>query len=158
MICGLAMKPGTTKVRKQCGLPSPYYWTPNAVCHASDYNYNMAPFSCSTTMPQSNQPYSALYQCSDSFTQSCYTQNASSQCCGCSNWQTIFPGQPFKACTNTANQLWTENALPGIEWAKRACPLAKTYAYDDASSLFSCHNVGADKMNVVNYTVTFCPQ
>ena len=80
---------------------------------------------------------------------SCYSQGASSSCCGCPSWS------PSGAC-QSSNPRWTPPSLPGkyATVLKDACPTAYSFPYDDLTSTFTC--LGSSNANV-GYTITFCP-
>jgi hypothetical protein len=80
---------------------------------------------------------------------SCYSQGASSTCCGCPSWS------PAGAC-QSSNPAWTAPSLPGkyAQVLKDACPTAYSFPYDDLTSTFTC--LGTSGANT-GYTITFCP-
>lgn len=147
--------------QKSCGKLLGY-WTANQIC-GMNKNFG-APFYCS--QPATREQYSSpaillnLYQCSPtSVTNSCYQPGANSSCCGYSNWSAISGlknNQKRAQDLPSPNQDWTQMVLPTLQWLKKACPTAYTYPFDDPSSTFQCRS--NDPVNVVNYTVTFCPE
>jgi hypothetical protein len=156
-VCGLSFNPGNTQLlKKTCGAQIGY-WTANQVCGIqSDYG---APFNCKSPLPspENNLTMWNLYSCAD--VGSCYQNNASETCCGCTNWDQVgvtVPAAPYtQQCTNT-NLYWKSLIQPTLKWLKQACPTAYTYPYDDMSSTFVC-SVMQNNMNTTNYTITYCP-
>jgi hypothetical protein len=53
-------------------------------------------------------------------------------------------------CCRSGPQACQANPPPDAHIFKQACPQAYSYAYDDATSTFTCNNQPA-------YTITFCP-
>ena len=80
---------------------------------------------------------------------SCYSQGATSTCCGCPS------SSPAGAC-QSSNPRWNAPSLPGKYAAvfKDACPTAYSFPYDDLTSTFTCR--GSANANP-SYTITFCP-
>lgn len=96
--------------------------------------------------------------------------NSSSNCCGCSNWQSTsgftgqiptdpsFVAQCSSGAANTIpNANWVNNVLGNLIWLKNACPSVYTYPYDDKTNGFACPYQYEGGQSAVNYTVTFCP-
>ncbi|MCW5590257.1 MAG: hypothetical protein KIT27_11425 [Legionellales bacterium] len=160
--CGLSYNPAGAsgaKFAKKCGIPLGY-WTADSVC-ALDENNATAPFNC-TTVVQNGLKANVLYGCSSGeLKNSCYSNGAVNTCCGCVNWNTVagitVPAAPITNQCLAQNTVWQTLSQPKIEFLKKACPTAYTYPYDDASSTFSCAKLNSSKVNVVNYTITFCP-
>ncbi len=142
------------------------YLTADAVC-AIDDDFG-APFNCSTQVLQNGTEYTLtdIYGCSTGdFGNSCYSAGASAACCGCQDWNVLFPGlvpSTTQTC-NASNSYWQQyligtasNLFSPLPWLKELCPTAYVYPFDDASSTFGCQQNDDNNNNVVNYTVTFC--
>jgi|GEM_PF-2929104 len=155
-VCGLSFNPGNTPLlKKTCGKLLGY-WTADQICGVQrDYG---APFNCSQTVPgQTGLTWWNLYACVN--VGSCYSPGAQPNCCGCVNWDQIgisVPASPITQQCRAANPNWTGTVQPSLAWLKQACPTAYTYPFDDMSSTFTCQSM-ANNNNVVNYTITFCP-
>lgn len=159
--CGLSFNPGQSPaVRKTCGKHLGY-WTANQICGVqSSYG---APFNCQQALraPQDDLRIHNLYACTK--LGSCYSDGATSRCCGCTNWDGIgipVPGPQWtKQCVST-NPDWKPNVEGKLAWLKRACPSVYTYPYDDMSSTFVCQvmkDQNGTTVNSVDYQITFCP-
>lgn len=144
------------RLMKTCGKLVGYY-TPDEIC-GQDKTYG-APFYCGQPLPAPQQSLTLynLYKCNN--IPSCYKSDAKNTCCGCVNWETVGaqvpPAPETKACVNS-NPTWITKALPKLDWIKRACPTVYTYPFDDPSSTFTCLRL-LNGVNIVNYTITFCP-
>ncbi|HET6344585.1 MAG TPA: thaumatin family protein [Myxococcota bacterium] len=159
-VCGLSFNAGDAAgaFKKTCGTLLGL-WSANQVCGVqADYG---APFNCQRSAGRSSGvPVTLrdLYHCTN--VGSCYQPGATSECCGCANWDqaglTVPPGPYTEQCINS-NPQWRREVQPRLEWLKRGCPTAYVYPYDDMSSTFTCENATGG-VNKVNYLITFCPQ
>jgi hypothetical protein len=159
-VCGLSFNAddATGAFKKTCGTQLGL-WSANQVCGVqADFD---VPFNCQQSAGRSNgTPVTLrdLYHCTN--VGSCYQPGATSECCGCVNWDqaglTVPPAPYTEQCINTNTQ-WRRHVQPRLEWLKRGCPTAYVYPYDDMSSTFTCGNVTAG-VNKVDYLITFCPQ
>ena len=70
--------------------------------------------------------------------------------CGCPDWITLGIHAPPKFPCVISDDIWTKNSLPFLEFLKMGCPSAYTFAFDDATSLFTSNDAR-------EYTVEFCP-
>lgn len=136
------------------------YWTADQVC-GTNSSYDKAPYFC-TNPADGGSTFTQMYECAGSptvYNNSCYSNGATSACCGCQNWQsaptnlTIPSNGSVEQC-QASNTTWFNNALSTVSWIKSACPSSYVYPFDDKSSSFTCTNASP---NNVNYTVTFCP-
>ena len=152
-----------------CGFPLGW-WSAVSSC-ASHVTTNISPFFCSQYTLQGDALTNGdLYGCSDNdgkhYTQSGYNihlpQDVDEEnICGCVEWSSY-----LNMNVNTAhscahiNPVWTERALPFCGFLKKACKNAYTYAYDDATSLWTCtdKDTSFNGKNNVDYIFTFCPQ
>lgn len=156
-LCGLSFDAQRSpQLLKTCGKLLGY-WTANQICGV-DPNYGY-PFNCSRPLylPQSTLKMSSLYACAP--INSCYLNGASSNCCGCANWSQLgvdIPGPPYVPICVDSNSIWTSFVRPGLLWLKYACPTMYVYPYDDKSATFTCQVIKND-LNLVDYTVTYCP-
>lgn len=138
-VCGLSF--GDGKFAKVCGKQIGY-WTANQACllnavDASSY------FDCKSAM---TQPAGEVLQDLNACT------NASPQ------------GANSQACTKAGNK---EKAAM-VQWIKSACPSVSAFAGDTVNSSFTCKtdepeskvktNNANMKMNVTDYTISFCPE
>ncbi len=136
------------------------YWTADQVC-GTNSSYNNAPFSC-TSPADGGSTYTQMFQCAGSpsvYNNSCYSNGATSSCCGCQNWQSAptsltVPSNGSVLQCQASNSTWISNALSTVSWIKSACPSSYVYPFDDKSSSFTCTNASP---NTVSYTITFCP-
>jgi hypothetical protein len=156
-VCGISFNSGKNPLlQKSCGSLLGY-WTADQVCGVQS-NYG-EPFNCTQKLPapQNNLTLWNLYACTN--VGSCYSAGAGTNCCGCVNWDKAgiqVPGAPAtKQCANT-NPNWNNYVEPTLAWLKKACPTAYVYPFDDMSSTFTCSQM-QNKVNVVNYTITYCP-
>lgn len=160
-VCGLSYDPKKTpKLQKTCGKLLGY-WSPLEAC-GKDKDSNVAPFFCKQALPA---PYVNLtnfnmYGCAPvPPLDSCYKNGAPASCCGCANWDQaglpVPPGPATKQCDNK-NPYWVSNVQPKLQWAKKGCPTAYTYPFDDMSSTFQCRR-DVNNLNVMEYVITFCP-
>ncbi|KAG9030602.1 hypothetical protein FRB95_003801 [Tulasnella sp. JGI-2019a] len=154
--CGVIFQAGSFK--QVCGYLSGY-WSENSVC---GYNTATSLFNCDQNVPngQLTTTINKFQGCADSSSSdSCYSDNADAQCCGCANWNTILRNAsvPYttELCKKT-NPIWASTILPTLKFLKTGCPNCCTYPYDNFSSTFTCEKtVGG--YNTQNYTVTLCP-
>lgn len=137
------------------------YWTADEVC-GTNSSYNKSPYNC-TTAADGGSTYTQMYMCAGSpsvYNNSCYSNGATSACCGCQNWQSAptsltVPSNSSVLQCQASNTTWGTNALSTVSWIKTACPSSYVYPFDDKSSSFTCSN--SSTANNVNYTITFCP-
>lgn len=155
-VCGLSFNPGYQQLLQlKCGKLLGY-WSANQICGVQrDYG---APFYCSDRPKgQESITYWNLYACVD--VGSCYQNGADSSCCGCVNWSDeglAVPGAQYTEQCKNKNPNWVDVVKPTLSWLKEACPSAYTYPYDDMSSTHTCNSM-VNGANVVDYTITFCP-
>lgn len=136
------------------------YWTADQVC-GTNSNYNKSPYFC-TNSADGGSTFTQMYQCAGSpsvYNNSCYSNGATSACCGCQNWQLaptnlLVPSNGSVLQCLASNTTWFSNALSAVSWIKSACPSSYVYPFDDKSSSFTCTN---GSPNNANYTITFCP-
>jgi hypothetical protein len=94
-----------------------------------------------------------LYGCStggpNNVQGSCYSPNATSQCCGCPSWSAA-------GTCHGHNPGWQLPSLPEkyAKVFKDACPTAYSFPYDDPTSTFTCKAASAQG---TGYQITFCP-
>ena len=153
-ICGLSFNAGQQQLlQKTCGTQLGF-WTANQICGVQR-NYG-APFDCSGQLstPQDGRTWWDLYACT--FPKSCYSGGAASDCCGCTDWDTLGISVPpsTERCKNI-NSNWAPKVQDTLTWIKKACPTVYTYPFDDPSSTYTCNSGGGQ--NNANYTITFCP-
>jgi hypothetical protein len=169
-VCGLSYDPnGSPKINQTCGTQLGY-WTANQACIADNVGADTF-FNCNTSLTGSLSSYFLLnlYACSpvtgNDFN-SCYNVGATTNCCGCHNWNAAptslpTPAPPTtQACVNT-NPQWEDGTATGevlgtLFWIKSGCPSAKVYPFDTASSTFTCPAAPVTN-NVTSYTLSFCP-
>ncbi|HSW68959.1 MAG TPA: thaumatin family protein [Gammaproteobacteria bacterium] len=158
--CGLSLSSIQNNLSTTyCGLWLGY-WTADQVC-GTNSNYNKSPYFC-TNGADGGSKFTQMYQCAGSpavYNNSCYTNGATSACCGCQNWQNAptnltVPSNGSVLQCQASNSTWFSNALSTVSWIKSACPSSYVYPFDDKSSSFTCTNGGT---NSVSYTITFCP-
>src|SRR6185295_13890367 len=147
-VCGLAMTVGTTTVNQVCGQQIGW-WTADEVCGFTASAYG-APFNCAASV--SGQGNNAnLYLCNGANSATCYNPSATSTCCGCPKW--IINGNTLPATLScgssntTTNPSWSRIAQPWAQFIKQACPTAYSFAYDDATSTFTCVSPGVTTSN-----------
>lgn len=170
-VCGLSFDPsGTPKINQTCGTQLGY-WTANQACIAD--NVGADPFfNCNTALMGDLSSFFLLnlYACSPvapggNF-DSCYDAGATTNCCGCQDWNAAPTNLPTpippltQACENT-NPQWEDGTATGevlgtLFWIKTGCPSAKVYPFDTASSTFTCPATPITN-NITSYTLTFCP-
>ncbi len=163
--CGSSFNPtGSIVESGKCGTPIGY-WTADGIC-AKQANYINATnkIHCVDVVGPGAATQTELYGCTGNpYKNSCYTVGSvSGQCCGCVDWYKIpginVPAYPTTAsCNKISSTPWVSDALPKLEWLKKACPNAYVYPFDDASSTFTCQALNSNKINVVNYNIDFCP-
>lgn len=107
----------------------------HANCVAGNAAY---PFYCSE--------FHDLFGCSGQYSRSGYN-TPEGKVCGCSDYKDLGLPTHFE-CVNT-DKKWEEHVLKWVLFLKSGCGNAYAYAYDDASSLFSCTSQA--------YTIEFCP-
>lgn len=159
--CGLssaniAANTSTTYCAKWLG-----YWTADQVC-GNNTSYNQAPYFCTNSADGGSQ-FTQMYMCAGSptvYNNSCYSNGATSNCCGCQNWQSAptnltVPSNSSVLQCQASNTTWYNNALSTVSWIKTGCPSCYVYPFDDKSSSFTCSN--SSTANSVSYTITFCP-
>lgn len=158
--CGLSLKSiQSNSAATYCGLWLGY-WTADQVC-GTNSSYDKTPYSC-TTPADGGSTFTQMYQCAGSpsvYNNSCYSDGATSACCGCQNWQSAptnltVPSNGSVLQCQAANSTWGTNSLSTVSWIKAACPSSYVYPFDDKSSSFTCTNATP---NNVDYTITFCP-
>ncbi|MCP3165037.1 thaumatin family protein [Myxococcus qinghaiensis] len=177
--CGTAFLPGVntmTPLIQTCGQ-SIGWWSYEDLCAAMP-PFSYGPLNCSQVMSAGTvtDTLNNLFQCAGNFGQSCYNSSAGNTpaCCGCAT----FPGNPagsfwpttLEAGNNPAQQNqgqcinnntgWAQNVQPWLAFLKKACPTAYTYAYDDATSTFTCMTPGTGgpdggTPNSVGYGIVF---
>ena len=160
--CGHTVVGQTVSAAQVCGTQLGYL-TRDAVC-AIDKDFG-APFNCDTTVNQGGTDYTLaqIYGCSSGdFKNSCYSAGATAACCGCQDWWDLgvtVPEAKTQSCGGLVNSYWKTYLLDtdALVWLKELCPTAYVYPFDDASSTFSCQALDSSNVNVVDYTVTFCP-
>ncbi|MCE9672206.1 hypothetical protein LY474_30815 [Myxococcus stipitatus] len=182
-VCGTAFLPGVgdkTPLLQTCGQPIGW-WSYEDLC-AANPAYSYGPLDCTQQLTVQTGPttsvtdsLSNLFQCANQFGQSCYNATAgdSPACCGCATypgndagvfWPTTLqagnnPGQQDAGECIDNNPVWAQNVQPWLAFLKRACPTAYTYAYDDATSTFTCMSPGtgadAGTPNAVGYSLVF---
>jgi len=134
-------------------------------------NATVFDFQCNDTPTGAIAPMYNLYQCNGLYGNSCYSDGAGTNCCGCVNWSAqgttvVVPSFASGYVINCVaeNSTWTgginftdvtPNVYNTILFLKQSCPSCYTYPFDDASSSFKCNN--STTTNTVNYTVEFCP-
>jgi hypothetical protein len=181
--CGTAFLPGIgamTPLVQTCGQ-SIGWWSYEDLCTALP-GYSYGPLNCSQAMSVSTDSgtvtdtLSNLFQCAGSFVNSCYNGTAGNTpaCCGCATFPgndagvfwptTLMAGnnpaqQDAGQCVNN-NTVWAANVQPWLAFLKKACPTAYTYAYDDATSTFTCMTPGTGapdggSPNSVGYDIVF---
>lgn len=137
------------------------YWTADQVC-GNNSAYDKAPYFC-TTGADGGSTFTQMYACAGSptvYNNSCYSNGATSACCGCQNWQNAptnltVPSNSSVLQCQAANTTWGNNALSTVSWIKAGCPSSYVYPFDDKSSSFTCKN--SSTANSMSYTITFCP-
>lgn len=164
-VCGLKYDSSFSRV---CGIQIGY-WTANQACIVDPVQADPF-FNCNDTVATPN--YSLLrnlYSCSPVIGTdlgSCYAGGATTNCCGCINWNPTVPGVPTvpqgtTACVNV-NTAWTpaSGVLPTIQWMKEMCPQLITYPDDTGSTRFTCQTPDPvpAATNIAEYTITFCPE
>ena len=178
-VCGIAFNSskGVTGLYQECGNTSDRggTWSTVQIRAAIGYsNGNLNPnqvsaqlinsLNCGTGPDSSN---AALLQCTGINAGSCYTPNATTNCCGCPIWPPEYkpaagkfdpdhPNDNPNRCYST-NPNWTSVSYPWLPYLKKACPSVYSYQYDDATSTFTCSTKPNTAINATNYTVTFCP-
>lgn len=141
-------------------------WNANAICtwaagvNESSRFPNTDPFRCRryTGQNDANDTFAHLYGCAGLYSTSGYKVN-SSTVCGCPTWKDKgIKAPPIDPCRGN-NTVWERNALPWVEWMKRACPTSYVFPFDDESSSFQCQNKDPtfNNRNTQGYTITFCP-
>ena len=165
--CGVAMNASASQFTKVCGSPVGW-WTADQLCGVSDNSSSaLAPLSCSSTITNHNgstSTYRDLHLCTGVQNESCYSIGASVDCCGCATsaaadneaWASspLEFGGPDNGCYNN-NPQWVSIVQPWLVFLKNACPTAYTYAYDDATSTFTCK--GTSSTGAPNYHINFLP-
>lgn len=157
-VCGYSFAIGTLNVSQVCGTQIGW-WNADEMCGFTNGGFE-APFDCSTAVPgQGTQK--ELYLCNGANAQSCYQNGAETNCCGCPNWNIdghILPVSPGFSCKND-NPSWNSLAQPWALFNKAACPTSYSFAFDDATSTFTCEtaNPSCQNPNTMDYTITFCP-
>lgn len=92
--------------------------------------------------------YTDLYGCSGKYFESGYSMiEGGEHICGCSDYDDLDIVSAFP-CRNK-NPLWEEKAYKWIKYLKEGCPSAFTFAYDDATSLFTSKET--------ELSIDFCP-
>lgn len=138
------------------------YWTADQVC-GTNTSYDKAPYSC-TSSADGGAQFTQMYACAGSpsvYNNSCYSNGATSNCCGCQNWQnaptslTVPDAAHGVLQCQASNTTWNNNARATVSWIKTSCPSSYVYPFDDKSSSFTCAN--SSTANSVSYTITFCP-
>ncbi|HTM63739.1 MAG TPA: thaumatin family protein [Gammaproteobacteria bacterium] len=138
------------------------YWTADQVC-GTNGNYDKAPYNC-TNSADGGVKFTQMYACAGSpgvYNNSCYSNGATSSCCGCQNWQDAPTSLTIPDAAHgveqcvASNTTWINNARDTVSWIKAACPSSYVYPFDDKSSSFTCNN--STTANSVSYTITFCP-
>jgi len=169
-----------TPLLQTCGQPIGW-WSYEDLC-AANPAYSYGPLDCTQQLTVQTGPttsvtdsLSNLFQCANQFGQSCYNATAgdSPACCGCATypgndagvfWPTTLqagnnPGQRDAGECIDNNPVWAQDVQPWLAFLKRACPTAYTYAYDDATSTFTCMSPGtgadAGTPNAVGYSLVF---
>lgn len=165
-VCGLQYDSGN--FLRACGIQIGY-WTANQACSVDPVQADTF-FNCNDSVATPN--YSLLrnlYSCSPVIgtdLASCYNGGATSNCCGCINWNPTVPGVPTvpqgtQACVNF-NTSWSGagGVLPTIQWMKEMCPQLITYPDDTGSTRFTCNTPDPvpSATNIAEYTITFCPE
>lgn len=169
-VCGSSFNPAGSVESNKCGTHLGY-WTADAICaRDATYDNGITVAAGSIQCQSKDDPLNPtatqleLYGCTGHpFVHSCYTAGAqSNKCCGCVDWFSIpgvsVPEGPTESCNGIKSSYWTAYSQPKLEWLKKACPNVYVFPYDDASSTFTCQKLDKAKINVVNYTIDFCPQ
>jgi hypothetical protein len=142
-ICGVTPRSGTSFA---CGV---YAACASAQDACSFYPTMGDPLSCGKAV-SGQGTRDDLYACTGPNGLSCYGNEGT--CCGCPEWTAKYDGT--QSCTGN-NRRWRKLAQPYAEALKDACPTAYSFAYDDATSTFTC--LAASATENVGYTITFCP-
>jgi hypothetical protein len=173
LVCGLAQNAGKDQYTQVCGNKIGW-WTADQLCGSSTGAKAPlgAPLNCGTTFSNSDgsiSTYTNLHICTQPAgatkpeqAQSCYNSAAVSDCCGCAtsasadgSWPTTlnpgFGGSDNGCYSNNPN--WVSIAQPWLVFLKNACPTAYTYAFDDATSTFTCQ--GSSTVGPPSYQVSF---
>ncbi|MEM8931510.1 MAG: thaumatin family protein [Acidobacteriota bacterium] len=157
-VCGTSFSPGTLNVAQTCGRPIGW-WNADELCGYTNGGFG-TPLDCSTTVSGQGTNQN-LYLCNGPNSQSCYQTTATDTCCGCPNWSVgghILPLAPGFECYDQ-NKSWQNIAEPWAYFNKAACPTSYSFAFDDATSTFTCEtaNPTCKNPNTMDYTITFCP-
>ncbi len=174
--CGLALNASDQQYTHVCGTHLGW-WTADQLCGSSINTASPlgAPLNCATTVNNSDMSvssYTDFYACTKPAgasnpeqSQSCYTQGAAVDCCGCATsanadhtaWPSVLSpdfGGGDNGCYNN-NPNWVTISQPWIVFLKQACPTAYTYPFDDATSTFTCE--GSSSVGAPHYQLTFSP-
>jgi len=154
-VCGLSYNIGQSPIFSlSCGRRVGY-WTDNQIC-GIDRLYG----NCASPLPSPNSGNIVwnLMACNEGIP-SCYQNGATTNCCGCQDWQNVIPGVPASTekCISS-NPNWFTYVYQGLLWMKQGCPTAYTYPYDDVSSTFVCSEFDANGINSLDYTIKWCPE
>lgn len=139
-VCGLSYAGG--KFAKVCGIQKGY-WTASQACLLNAVDAS-AYFDCKSAMTQpAGEVLQALNACTNTATQTVSGQSS--------------------ACVGAGNK----EIVAMVQWIKSACPSVSAFSGDTANSSFTCKtdepetkaNAKSEtKMNVTEYTITFCPE
>jgi hypothetical protein len=151
-VCGLSSAGAMT-----CGAPLGY-WTLDQFCGENmDEKYSKVNCDMPLSAPNEGQTLWNLLGCVD--VPSCYQSASGSNCCGCVDWQEeIEEVSPLTEKCQYTNPNWLADVKPTLDFLKRACPSAYSYPYDDHSSTYVCAALDEQKVNSVQYSITFCPK
>lgn len=150
-VCGLSTtKLSAKSIDMTCGKLKGY-WTADQICGVNP-SFS-TPFSCPLLYN--------LYGCVGG-TVSCYSNVATSTCCGCADWwevlnintNVIFPNGT-QQCVDK-NPKWVNSIQPYLKPLKATCPTAYTFPFDDKSSTFICNN-GESSSKPLDYYIILCP-
>jgi hypothetical protein len=160
-VCGLsATTISAQSTQTTCGTLLGY-WTADQICGVVPAFG--APFYCPILYN--------LYLCIGGLS-SCYSDSATTSCCGCADWWTalpmtppnvepyiLTPSTPFPLGTEycvSQNPRWTGSIQPSLQAMKAVCPTVYTFPFDDKSSTFVCNN-GVGNNKPLDYWIIFCP-
>lgn len=187
-VCGISqnnVNPAGKTPETSCGKLLGF-WSTSKLCsfNAAAYDQDL---QCNTI--GDGLPKTAWLGCNSGVAQnSCYDPLHATlgECCGCPYWSAssgnskqlpetlsylsglyadnklnvLFPNGDNNFC-KAYTPFWVNSVLlPDLIWMKQGCSSVYTFAYDDATSTFTCHSATDkenDKVNQQNYTVTFCP-
>jgi hypothetical protein len=157
-VCGTGLAFGTTKLIQSCGKPLGW-WTADELCSYTNNAFGAA-VNCNGVAAQGK--YADLYECNGGYPVSCYNKDkANPTCCGCPHWVingTTLP-LPSEFMCYSSNPEWQSIAEPWAGFVKNACSTLYSFAFDDATSTFTCTtpNPSSSSPNNMGYVITLCP-